>query len=619
MTGSAYRRDIDGLRAVAIVPVLFYHAGVASFSGGYVGVDIFFVISGYLIAGIIAREVDTGQFSIIRFYERRARRIMPALTAMMAVALIAAALFFLPGDLAKVPRSALFTTLFLSNAYFFHETGYFAGGAETMPLLHTWSLAVEEQFYLGFPLLLILIARYRAAWRAWVVAGLTLLSFALAVITEADGTGSAFYLLPARAWELFVGALLALGVVPDVRGKAVRELLSLAGAAAIGWAVFSFTPKTVFPGVNALYPVLGAATLIHCAPGSRAGKVLGSTFMVGVGLISYSLYLWHWPLIVFSEYLTDAPLGGWRSVAVITGAVLLAILSWRYIERPFRNPETVSRRHIFAATGATMGLLIAVSGIMMTKGGWPGRFTPEVLRLANARSDISPARAFCITREIGGLRPRCTLGAAVTPTALLWGDSHGVEFAWVLGEQARGEGRAIIQRTRASCPPIPLYRAATDPLCPAFNSNILSMLRANPGIRTVYLVAFWASESYATPDTARQLSSLIDYILGLHRRVVLIGPVPPQHVDVPRYLAHAAQRGVLAAVRGVSRPEVDARTTWLTSSYPRWRAQGVTIIEPADTLCDAKDCAIIHDGAPLYFDSHHLSVVGARLVLTTTH
>ena len=329
-----YRRDIDGLRAVAIVPVLLFHAGVPGFGGGYVGVDVFFVISGFLITQIIAREIDGGRFSILNFYERRARRIMPALMAMIAAVLIAACAVYLPGDLNAVPKAAAAATLFVSNLWYFATTGYFAGGAETKPLLHTWSLAVEEQYYIGFPVLLILVARFWPRGRTAMVAAIALVSFGWAVATQGKGDGFAFYMLPPRAWELFAGSLLALGVVPHIRAQWLRELLALAGLAAIGFAIFAYDKTTVFPGVTALPPVLGSVAILHAGAQTRVARMLGLSPFVGIGLISYSLYLWHWPVIVFAQYATDATLSGWGSVAAIAASVLLAVLSWRFVERP---------------------------------------------------------------------------------------------------------------------------------------------------------------------------------------------------------------------------------------------------------------------------------------------
>ncbi len=612
---TAYRKDIDGLRAIAILPVLFFHSGIGLFSGGYVGVDVFFVISGFLIAGIIAREIDGGRFSIIRFYERRARRIMPALIAVMAVILIAACYLFLPADFAKVSQSTLLTTLFISNVGFFLETGYFANSAETVPLLHTWSLAVEEQFYLGFPILLILIARFAAHWRTAILLGIGILSFVTAVMTQDSGSGFAFYLLPPRAWELFVGALLATAALPIIRSLMLREAVAFAGIAAIAYAAFFYTKTTVFPGVSALLPVFGAAALIYCAPGTVTGRILETPLMVGIGLISYSLYLWHWPLIVFAEYRSGIPLTGYSSVAIIGISVCAAYLSWRFIERPFRSNTRFDRRFIFVSAGAATATIATAALAMMMAQGWPSRFSERTLRIANAVSDISPVRTSCITSEIGGARPRCTLGAPVEPTSLLWGDSHGVELAWAVSEQMAKRGAALMQRTRSTCPPILGYASPKDPGCAVFNRNVLSLIEANPNLKTVILSAFWANDGYSSRKNVDDLDVTIRTLLALNRQVVLVGPVPKQAFDVPRHLAHILQKGEPTDSVGISKEAFLAQSVWITASFPRWRALGITIVEPANTLCNQKRCTVIREETPLYFDPHHLSLSGARLVV----
>jgi peptidoglycan/LPS O-acetylase OafA/YrhL len=612
---TGYRRDIDGLRAVAILSVLLYHSGTGLFPGGYVGVDVFFVISGFLITGIIAREVDAGRFSILGFYERRARRIMPALMVMLGFVLCAAAYLFFPDDFAKVPKSALLTTLFVSNIGFFLETGYFAGSAETVPLLHTWSLAVEEQFYLGFPLLLILIARFMPQWRVAFIAGISLLSFILAIATQASGSGFAFYLPPPRAWELFIGALLALGAFPAIASRWLREAVAFAGLAAIACAALFFDKTTIFPGINALFPVFGAAALILCAPRTWVGRLLETGPMVGVGLISYSLYLWHWPLIVFTEYVTDTRLAGGVSVAVISASFAAAYLSWRWIERPFRSVAAFDRRRVFGWAGTSMTLACAVSLAMMATNGWPARFSPETLRMDSARRDISPARASCITDAIGGLRPDCTLGAPVPPTTILWGDSHGVELAWAIGEQQAQRQGSLIQRTRASCPPILGYGPiANAPDCATANQQIFDMIAANPDLRTVILTGFWADPAYRAGQNPEKLDQTIRALRALNRNVVLIGTVPQQPFDVPRHLARLTQNDAPTEGVGVRWTKYLKQSEWIRARYRRWRSIGVKIWEPADTLCTTQYCAVMRDGVPLYFDKHHLSLSGARLI-----
>ncbi|WP_088184465.1 acyltransferase family protein [Sphingobium sp. Z007] len=610
-----YRRDIDGLRALAILPVLLFHAHVPGFSGGYVGVDIFFVISGYLITGIIAREVDDGRFSLVRFYERRFRRIMPALALMILVVLGCAAWLYLPGDLEGVPRSALAATLFASNLWFFTDTGYFSGGADVKPLLHTWSLAVEEQYYIGFPILLMLLARYAPRWRTGVVTAIAAGSLALAIVMQRDTSGFTFYLLPTRAWELFAGALLALGAVPVIRARWLREAIAGCGLIAVVLAVALYDRTTTFPGFTALAPVLGAAALIHAAPGTHIGRMLGWRPLVGVGLISYSLYLWHWPLIVFTEYATDRALAGGTQIAIIGASLLAGTLSWRLVECPFRDSRRVPARAIFLFTGAAMGLLCPLALGLLAMGGWPARFAPQVLAQIAGQKDFAPTRKQCHDTFMRNATP-CVLGAAVPPDAMLWGDSHGVELAYALSLEAKVQGRSLIERTTSSCPPVLGYEAK-DARCAAANQAAFDAISADPRIRRIYLAAFWANGDFDDPAFVAKLDRSIAAIRALGRQVVLIGPVPPQPFDVPRRLAHLAQAGQLGEARGVDRTHVDARTVHLRALFARWRARGVALIDPVAALCPGGRCAIEHDGQPLYFDSHHLSTAGARLVIET--
>ena len=613
-----YRRDIDGLRAIAVVPVLLFHAHVAPFSGGFVGVDVFFVISGYLISGILAREMERGEFSVTRFYERRARRILPALFAMIAFVLVTASWLYLPGDFEGVPRSALMTLAFLPNIWFFTQTGYFGGGADTMPLLHCWSLGVEEQFYIGFPLLLWLIARYAPRSRIIIVAAVALISFAWAWWTQYDGDGFAFYLLPPRAWELFAGALLAIGAVPELRSRRTRELLSLAGLVLIGYAVFGYDRQTPFPGLTAILPVAGSMALLHCAPGTLTGRVLSLRPLVAIGLISYSLYLWHWPLVVFAEYVHDAPLSGFWSAGMIAASLFVGWASWRFIERPFRNPTRVSRQRIFALSGAGMAILASGAAAMLPLGGWEARFSSDVARMASAKGDVSPVRDLCLGGRTGGDDPACTFGPApAAPTALLWGDSHGVELAWVLGQAMARHGGTLMERTSGSCPPIVGYAQPNQPACPRFNANVMAMLSRTPSIRRVYLAGFWASSMYHRPDMVAMIDATVARIQAAGKRVTIIGPVPPQPFNVPRHLARLAVSNSLEKAHGESAAAYSDATSWFTANYPRWRAAGATIIDPADVLVAKGQTRIIANGVPLYFDSHHLSIAGARAVLTS--
>ncbi len=590
--------------------MLLFHAHVPGLSGGYVGVDIFFVISGYLITGIIAREVDERRFSLIRFYERRARRILPALTVMILAVLGGAAWLYLPGDFQGVPRSALAATLSLSNLYFYATTGYFAGGADTKPLLHTWSLAVEEQFYIAFPLMLMLIARFLPRGRTMVLAIAALGSLALSIAMARDTSGFAFYLPATRAWELLAGGLIATGAVPSIRARAAREGLALTGLVAILCAILLFDKHTAFPGGAALLPVLGAAALLHAAPGSAIGRLLSVPPLRWIGLFSYSLYLWHWPVIVFGEYATDAALSGWRSAVAILFAMLLAVLSWHFVERPFRDSRTVPVSRLFALAGGAILTLTALSLAMIAVGPWASRFPPAVLALAAARDDVSPMRKICHDTALRGAAP-CVLGPEGPPTAILWGDSHGVELAYALSLQRR----TLMQITTSSCPPVLDWRAAKDRRCAVANSATFNRIRADKRLHTVYLAAFWGSGDFVDPAARTLLDRTIAALRLQGRDVVIIGAVPPQSMDVPRRLAHLARAGRLESAIGRDPDLFRAETAGLRALFATWHRRGVQLIDPMDRLCDAKQCAIIADGQPLYFDSHHLSVAGARRVV----
>ncbi|MEZ5744334.1 MAG: acyltransferase family protein [Sphingomonadaceae bacterium] len=617
MNIKGYREDIDGLRALAVLPVLLFHAHVPGFSGGYVGVDIFFVISGFLITGIIAREIDRGDFSILKFYERRARRILPALFAMVAFVLAAATIFYLPGDFEGVPRSALAALGFCANIWFFLQAGYFAGDAHSMPLLHTWSLGVEEQFYIGFPLILIAITKWLPKGRKLAIAAMAAISFAIAVWTQDWGDSSAFYLLPARAWELFAGSFLALGMIPALRSRVAREAVALAGVVAIALAVALYDAQTVFPGVTALLPVLGSAALIHCAPGTTTGRVLAWKPLVWIGLISYSLYLWHWPLIVFTQYRLGGPLEIWHSAALIAASILVAWASWRWIEAPFRDSHRFPQKRIFAWSGGGMAALGAIALAMLPAGGWPDRFDARTSRLAQGAQDISPMREECNSVPLAQAQAHCTLGAKVSADAVVWGDSHGVEIAYALGQTLKSEGKSIAQRTHASCPPALGYDDPVNPTCAPFNRDVAAEIAANPQIATVYLVGFWSDRRYDQPGFIAQIEKTFDILQDAGKEVVLVGAVPTQPFNVPRTLALASARGEdPASVAGSSMARHRGNEEWFARHYREWRARGVEIFDPAAVLGTGSGTRIVEDGHPLYFDTHHLSLTGARKLVS---
>ena len=407
----AYRPDIDGLRAVAVLAVVLHHLSASFMPGGYIGVDVFFVISGYLITRIISREMEEGTFTFARFYERRARRIFPALFAVLAATLIAGYFVLLPSDYSGTLRGALGTLFFASNIVFWRDmaAGYFAAtDAGLNPLLHTWSLAVEEQFYVFFPVLLLVCYRYFRRHIVLILIGCAVVSLAGAALLVQSKSVAVFFLSPFRAWELLVGSLLALNAVPAIRSRAVREAVAGAGLLVILIACFLYNAKTTFPGLAALAPVLGAAAIMHAGASgpSFAGRLLQWRPVVYIGLISYSLYLWHWPLIVLVRYFTGmAPITQYIP-ALLVASLVLGSFSYHFIEQPFRRGVRVSRKFVFSSSAVFTSIVALASVIWLMRGGFEARFSPEVVKLDQARSPQVPF----VNCDEKPVKSACTLG-----------------------------------------------------------------------------------------------------------------------------------------------------------------------------------------------------------------
>ena len=383
-----YRREIDGLRAIAVLPVILFHAGFSVFSGGYVGVDVFFVISGYLITSILISELEQGKFSIARFYERRARRILPALFVVMLACLPFAYMWMLPTQLKDFAQSLVAVVFFGSNILFWRESGYFGADAELKPLLHTWSLAVEEQYYLLFPVFLLLAWRFGRNKVFWSVVVIAAISLLLAEWGWRNKPSANFYLAPTRAWELLAGSICAFLTV----GRTLKSnnMLSAIGLAAIIFAIFGFGESTPFPSVYALVPVVGTALIILFGrQGTWVAKLLSMRAFVGIGLISYSAYLWHQPLFAFARLHSLTEPSHVLMGALAIAALLLAWGTWRWVEQPFRkraNPVLITRRSVFVVSGTVGAVFLAL--------GLAGHFLSEQLREVWIRSHPEFAAAY---------------------------------------------------------------------------------------------------------------------------------------------------------------------------------------------------------------------------------
>lgn len=620
-----YRADIDGLRAIAVTAVILDHLGVPGVRGGYVGVDVFFVISGYLITSMIAPAAQARRFSIVDFYQRRVRRIAPAFFAMTAASSIAAWILMPPTDLARYGASVTATSTFSSNVLFWRQEGYFDIAAHGKPMLHTWSLAVEEQFYIVYPLLLAALYRWRPRQVGpWLIA-LAGASLAACVWTTATAPRLAFYLTPLRGWELLAGAVLALELVPPAPRAWQRQLAATVGLGAVVGAIVGFSSATPFPGAHALLPVGGATLLIYAHAGDAAaatvvGRVLRARPVVFVGAISYSLYLWHWPVLVFARAWGDA-LTPAHLAAVALATLALAALSWRFVEQPFRRRSTwATPRALFGgfavATALTIGFGVATS---MTRG-WPGRVSAQVRALDHAATDFNHDRPRChgYDRRPIAYDDKCVYGRpGVAPAVALWGDSMAAELAVALGRAADDHGRGLLYVSYSSCPPARELAFPDRPGCRAHNREILARLAASTTITTVVLVAQY--QRYDRLLGARFVASFGEVATALAaagKRVFIVYPIPTPPGRAPMLLARAAMRGRAPATAAIARGAYDAENRATIAALDELTARpGIAAIRIADRLCDATRCPLYADGRVLYFDDRHLSVAGATFVM----
>ena len=642
----SYRPDIDGLRAVAVVPVVLYHFRVPGFGGGFVGVDVFFVISGFLITSLIFGEMRAGEFSILRFYERRVRRIFPALFTVVAATLAVGAATLFPRDLLRLAENAIATALFASNFDFWLQSGYFDVGADLKPLLHTWSLAVEEQFYLVFPALLRLLHTGRRRSLLGFVSALAVVSFALSIWAVSEHPSAAFYLAPYRTWELMLGAILALGEFPRPKSALLADALSLSGLAAIAWAVFGFTAATPFPGTNALFPCLGAAALIFSgATKGTIWRVLASRPFVFVGLISYSLYLWHWPVHVYSIYVSRAAAGWAWTSALIALSFCLALLSWWFVEQPFRRRQVFSRRAIFRYGGSATAATLVLCAVLFAAHGFPQRFPANVQRILAEADDIEPRRHECFNRSAQDVKLGhiCTFGdaRAPAPTFILWGDSHGDALLPAVDAAAARAGRKGLFVAHGRCPPLLNLSLTDEPTgrCAQLNDAALK-LAMRTEIKEVILVARWAyydqGDGYG-PD-ANEVRHLIDLapparadvsqhasfarilertvltLLRAGKKVIIVAPVPEPGFDVPEVLARDVEYGA-GERQTLSASDYRARDGFVLIALAKLHKKyGIPILDPATLLCVSADCVVQREGRPFYADHHHLSVFGAMQI-----
>jgi peptidoglycan/LPS O-acetylase OafA/YrhL len=651
-SGLTYRPDIDGLRAIAVLSVVIYHAVPGAMPGGYVGVDVFFVISGYLITKLIAADIERNRFSIASFYVRRTKRIFPALFVVLLTTLVLGFILLTPAELAQLGRTTAATAAFVSNFAFWQDTGYFDTAAETKPLLHTWSLAVEEQFYVLWPLALLLIYR-RPLARVWLTVSIAA-SFAVSVYMTARHQPTAFFLLPPRAWELLVGAVLALGMVPRPSGHSWRTPAALVGLTSIVSATLLFDSSSAFPGWSALLPVLGTALVISAGDGGGnavARHLLARRAMVFVGLISYSLYLWHWPLLSLARVTQRGHLSVPVALAIVLVATVLSALTWRFVETPLRARGITPAAAPVLTRYALVSVIALLAGLYVhASDGFRASASPELQRIEFARFDVNPLSGPCLRwQSVTGPLPgiECITGDAASDRRMvLWGDSHADAVAPGFVPLAVERGYALHQLTMAGCPPLVAAevegRGANYAPCTAFNGQVLEYVSTDPAVDVVVLSARWTlyTENERFGNDPGPISYLVDgddrewspaaskrvFARALHatvtalraagRDVILLGTIPPLGVNVPDCLArnHRPLSGIVSCDADAA--VVRAHVAFADGQVQRVAAahSGVCTNLPVRAVCGGERCLSTLGDDILYANDDHLSVSGAAFV-----
>jgi peptidoglycan/LPS O-acetylase OafA/YrhL len=628
-----YRADIDGLRAVAVLLVVADHLHTRA-TGGYIGVDVFFVISGYLISSVILSEMSTGRFSLAKFYERRIRRIFPALLVMLAVVTVVAYLYYVPSEIEAYSRSLLAALFSVSNMLFWHEAGYFDAPSSLKPLLHTWSLGVEEQFYIFFPLFIFIVRRWlpaRLKSTIWIAASI---SVAMACWWIRRDPTAAFFFAPLRAWELLLGTILSQSYLPSIHGKLGRNAASAAGFLLILVPAFVYSKLTLFPGLAALPPCVGAGLIIAAGEtgSSFVGRILSWRPVVFIGLISYSLYLWHWPILAFEDVVplftrmsTHSKSGKYTFVVVVFG---IAALSWRFVETPFRKGQLrPQRRTLFFITGYAVLTLTCCGLGLLAMHGMPFDFPREALALtkySHYNSDNAWRQNVCFfTPDTDFSHFNSSVCLQSDPGRkqfLLIGDSHAADL--YPGLSRVFSDLNISQANASFCPPFvkePLVRPEFKANCSKLSHYIYGDYLAHHHVDTVLLSAFW--EESQLPELGRTVA----WIQQHGMKVVVLGPQVEYSLPLPRILIAALrehQPGQIATREQTEPRRLDAEMARIARQI--WKVPYISVFE---TLCTPqlklvlvaeapapRICPVYAEpNIPLLFDTNHFTAEGSIL------
>jgi len=610
----AYRQDIDGLRAIAILPVLLYHFRFGILPGGFTGVDIFFVISGFVIAGSLESDIRQSRFSIVDFYFRRFRRLLPAYLLMAALTTVACLFIMLPGDLTDFGDSLMAASGFGANIYFWRTSGYFAATAYAKPLLHMWSLAVEEQFYIFAPFLFYAVHTFGK--RRWMLflAPLLLISLMISIAAVFVAPTAGFFLLPTRAWELLLGALAALVKAPPPGRPWVRQLVSLLGAVLIAFGLIAVHEDDPFPGWLALAPCLGALLIIQAGHGLTNGsqtpwvnRLLSLTPFVWIGRISYSLYLVHWPIVSLYRYATLRDPTLMEGFAMLVASLALATLSWWLVEQPVRHLTARRRTLVLAGGAGSLLIAAAVGGGIVLAHGFPQR-TPDFTLKPIGGVELWGGDT-CFNqdpaRPIRWNAVACTRIHGPRGRILVWGDSQAAQYMpGVIAESSRIRAD-VLQYTSAGCPPILSYFSYARVGCSASNKRIPAIIQREH-ITTVVIAARWTAVPSLTID---DLGSTVAALRKLGVKVVVIGQAPEFATDAQTIDYISGQHRQLG---GASWPVYfDIRL----NDRLRALAKGAAFVDPIEQLCSGASCPY-RKGQDFYFlDNDHFSTLGSEVAV----
>ena len=604
-----YRYDIDGLRALAVLAVVAYHIIPWIFPGGFVGVDVFFVISGYLITRNIWKELESDHFSFLNFYAKRIRRLFPALMVVLLFCALLVTLFGLPDETHLFGLSAISSTLYVSNHYFLSLNSYFDSSLEANPLLHTWSLSVEEQFYIVFPFFIFLLFKRARKKTTQIIIGVLIASLVFSEVMTNANQPAAFFLAPSRFWQFLAGALLALNPSKKLLPRPVMELIGWVGLGLIVISILTFSEYTPFPGLYAIVPTLGTVGLLYA--GQSSGLLLASMLKNRIarffGNISYSLYLWHWPLIVFYKLELSPEPSTMERYALVAVSIMMGYLSWQFIEQPFRKFSVSRYRQRIYYYGAAASVVLVFIGIwFVTTDGIKSRYSSDQLVFVDYLeydADASFRTDTCfLTSNVNGAEAfdeeNCLEVDNGRPNILLIGDSHAAQY-FAAFEKVIPQA-TFSQVTASGCRPLINYKGAsrcTDLMRKAFEEYI-----EYEKFDAIVLAGRWQrNDLNALPET-------IQYLNNRTENVIVLGPVIEYRQALPRILAkNGPDEEILKSARRYAGVKtIDERVQHILAPLD---VQYYSILE---IMCPENECIIqTSDGMPIQFDASHLTLQGA--------